>query len=254
MKVVILAGGWGTRLGKQADLKPKPMALIGNKPIIWHIMQIYSKYGYKDFIISCGVKSHIIKDFFMNYETLNSDFTIDLSDNSIEYHQEHKENDWKVTIIDTGLNTLKGGRLKRIEKYLDEGTNMITYGDGLANINIKKLVEFHDSHKKAVTITGVHPPARFGELKEENNVVYSFTEKPQTSIGLVNGGFMVFEKKLLDNLDTSTNCDLEFGALEKLANEGEVMVYKHEDRWECMDHERDFVRLNKLWNNNEAFW
>ena len=254
MKVVILAGGWGTRLGKESLLKPKPMALIGDRPIIWHIMKSYSKFGFKEFIISCGVKSHIIKDFFRNYETLNSNFTIDLSNNNVELHEDHEERDWKVTIIDTGLNTLKGARVKRIEKYLDQGPNMLTYGDGLADINIKKLLDFHNSHDKAVTITGVHPPARFGELKEKDGLVNSFSEKPQTSTGLINGGFMVFDKKLLKYLSLEENCDLEFGALEKLALEKEVMVYKHKGNWACMDHERDFVRLNDLWNNNKSFW
>tara|TARA_B100000242_G_C43028644_1_gene479111 strand:+ start:356 stop:1120 length:765 start_codon:yes stop_codon:yes gene_type:complete len=254
MKVVILAGGWGTRLGRYSELIPKPMVLIGNKPIIWHIMKIYSKYNFNEFIISCGVKSHVIKNFFRNYDSNNADFTINLSDNSIKYHQKHNEQDWKISVIDTGLNTLKGARIKRIEKYLDEGPNMVTYGDGLADIDIKKLLDFHNSHDKAVTITGVHPPARFGELQEENQILNSFSEKPKTSMGLVNGGFMVFNKKLLSYLDEDEKCDLEFGALEKLSKERQVMVFKHDGRWECMDHERDFVRLNNLWNRGEFFW
>ena len=254
MKVVILAGGWGTRLGRQSEIVPKPMALIGNRPIIWHIMKIYTKFNFNDFIISGGVKCNKIKEFFSNYDVINSDFTIDLSNNSINYHQTHEEKNWKVTIVDTGLNTLKGARLKRIEKYLDKGTNMITYGDGLSDININDLLNFHKSHNKSLTITGVQPPARFGEIKEKDGLVYSFSEKPQTSVGLINGGFMVFEEKLLDYLNDDENCDLEFGTLEKLVKEKEVMVYKHYGRWECMDHERDFVRLNNLWKKKEMFW
>ena len=254
MKVIILAGGWGTRLGQQSEEIPKPMVPIGNRPILWHIMKIYSHYGFNDFIISCGVKAHVIKNYFANYESFNKDFTIDISNQKIKYHSNHDEKNWKVTLIDTGLNTLKGARIKRVEKYLDDDINMITYGDGVSDINIKKLVEFHKSHEKIITITGVHPPARFGELIEKEGQVVSFEEKSQTSIGLINGGFMVFNKKLLDYLTEDGYCDLEKGPLEKLTREGEVMVYKHTGNWECMDHERDVVHLNKLWNDNNAFW
>ena len=254
MKVVILAGGWGTRLGKQTEIVPKPMVLIGGKPIIWHIMNIYSRFGFNEFIISCGVKAHVIKDYFRNYDTLNSNFTIDLSNNNVVLHDAHKEKNWKITIIDTGLNSLKGARIKRIEKFLDDDINMLTYGDGLADIDINKLLAFHKSHNKTITVTGVHPPARFGEIKENNGLVSTFSEKPQTSEGLINGGYMVFNKNLLDYLSTDSECDLEFGALEKLARKGEVMVYKHDGKWQCMDHERDFVRLNRLWEENKSFW
>ena len=173
---------------------------------------------------------------------------------NIIYHNDHSEKDWKVTLVDTGLNTLKGARIKRVEKYLENDINMVTYGDGVADINIKKLVEFHKSHGKTVTITGVHPPARFGELIEKDGQVISFEEKPQTSVGLINGGFMVFNKELLDNLNENEDCDFEFELLKELTNDGEVMVYKHTGNWECMDHERDVVYLNKLWNDKKAFW
>ena len=254
MKTIILAGGWGTRLGQQSEDIPKPMVPIGNRPILWHIMKIYSHYGFNDFVISCGVNAHIIKSYFANYESYSEDFTVDMSTQKIEYHNQHSEKNWKVTLVDTGLNTLKGARIKRVEKYLNEDINMVTYGDGVADINIKKLVEFHRSHGKTITITGVHPPARFGELIEQDGKVISFEEKPQASAGLINGGFMVFNKNLLNYLTTDENCDFEFGALENLADKGEVMVYKHEEQWECMDHERDVVHLNSLWNNNKAFW
>lgn len=254
MKVIILAGGWGTRLGRLTELIPKPMVTIGNKPILWHIMKIFSFYGYNDFIICLGVKAEVIKDYFYHYEVRNNDFTIDLSNGNIEFYNKHEKTNWKITLIDTGLSTLKGARIKRVEKYLDSGLNMITYGDGVANINLRKLVEFHKSHGKIITITGVHPPARFGELIEMDGKVIKFQEKPQSSVGSINGGFMVFNNSFLDYLTLDENCDLEKGPLEELSAKGEVMVYKHEGNWECMDHERDYEHLNKLWNNKEAFW
>jgi len=253
LKVIILAGGWGTRLGHLSELIPKPMVFIGGKPILWHIMKIYSYYGYNDFIICLGVKGEIIKDYFYHYDMKNNDFTIDLSNRNIQYYKNNDEN-WKVSLIDTGLNTLKGGRIKRVEKYLDTDINLLTYGDGVADINLPKLVEFHKSHGKIITLTGVHPPSRFGELNQKNGKVLKFQEKPQTSIGLINGGFMVFNKKLVDYLTPDENCDFEHGPLEQLTKEGEVMVYKHEGNWACMDHERDVYYLNELWIENKAFW
>ncbi len=254
MKVIILAGGWGTRLGHLTEVIPKPMVRIGNRPILWHIMKIYSHYGFNDFIICLGVKGSIIKDYFYNYDIRNFDFTINLSRNNIEFYNKNNETNWNVTLIDTGLNTLKGGRIKRVEKYLDPNMNMVTYGDGVIDLNINKLVEFHKSHGKMVTITGVYAPARFGELIEKDGKVITFKEKPQTSVGLINGGFMVFNNELLDYLTDDENCDFERGVLEELTEKGDVMVYKHEGNWECMDHERDVVHLNKLWNTNNAFW
>ena len=254
MKVIILAGGWGTRLEGEDGRIPKPMVAIGNRPVLWHIMKIYSHYGFNEFIICLGVKADAIKNYFYNYESINSDFTIEISTGNIKYHAHHDEKDWKVTLVDTGLNTLKGGRIKRIEKYLESDINMVTYGDGVADVNINKLVEYHKSHGKIVTITGVRPPARFGELVEKNGKVELFKEKPQTSQGLINGGFMVFNRKMLDYLTEDENCDFEVGPLETLAQNGEVMVYKHDGSWECMDHGRDVVHLNKLWNEKKAFW
>jgi glucose-1-phosphate cytidylyltransferase len=254
MQVIILAGGWGSRLGQQTEDIPKPMVPIGTKPILWHIMKIYSYYGLNNFIISCGVKAQKIKNYFANYESYNDDFTIDMANSKIKYHNQHSEKNWKVTLVDTGLNTLKGARIKRVSNYLDNNINMVTYGDGIADININKLLEFHKSHGKTITITGVHPPARFGEIIEKDGQVVSFEEKPQTSVGLINGGFMVFNKNLLDHLTTNENCDFESGPLEVLAKKGEVMVYKHLGSWECMDHERDVEYLNHLWNTDKAFW
>jgi glucose-1-phosphate cytidylyltransferase len=253
MKTIILAGGYGTRLGNITEAIPKPMVKIGNKPIIWHIMKIYSHYGYKDFIISLGYKAEVIKEYFYNYDIYNSDYRINLGTKEINLLNNQEEADWIVTLVDTGLDTLKGARIKRLEKYLDD-INMITYGDGVADINIANLIEFHKSHNKILTITGVHAPARFGEIIEKNNKIISFQEKPELSGGSINGGFMVFNRKLLDYLTTDEKCDFEKGPLEKLAQKGEIMLYKHPGKWACMDHERDVVYLNKLWNENKAFW
>jgi glucose-1-phosphate cytidylyltransferase len=254
MKVIILAGGWGSRLGQLSESVPKPMVAIGNKPVLWHIMKIYSHYGFNNFIIALGVKGNVIKDYFYNFNSRNSDFSVDLSTGDITYHKKHNKSNWNVTLVDTGLNTLKGGRIKRLENYLTDDINLITYGDGVADINIIKLVKYHKSHGKTITVTGVHPPARFGELVEKEGHIISFEEKPQVSVGLINGGFMVFNKNLLDYLNFDRSCDLERGALEKLSSTGEVMVYKHDGLWECMDHERDVVHLNNLWDENKAFW
>ena len=254
MKVIILAGGLGTRLGTQIEAIPKPMVPIGNKPVLWHIMKIYSHYGFNDFIICLGVRGNVIKNYFYQYEIINNDFTIDLSSGDIDYHSSHDENNWKVTLADTGLDTLKGGRIKRVEKYLDAQINMLTYGDGVADIDLSKLLEFHQSHDRIVTVTGVRRPSRFGELVEEGGLVRSFAEKPRFSSGLINGGFMVFDRQMLNYLTDDEACDFEIGPLERLAQDGQAMVYKHEGNWDCMDHERDVAYLNTLWRENKAFW
>ncbi|MCB0460426.1 MAG: glucose-1-phosphate cytidylyltransferase [Flavobacteriaceae bacterium] len=252
MKVVILAGGFGSRLGHVTELIPKPMVEVGGRPIIWHIMKIYASYGFNEFVIALGYKGNIIKDYFHKLQSYNSDFTVDTATGEITYHNNNIDH-WKVTLVDTGLETLKGGRIKRLENYLDD-INMLTYGDGVANINIKDLVNFHKRHGKLVTITGVKPPSMFGEVIEKEGLVLSFEEKPQTSHGLINGGYMVFNKEMLQYLSADVNCDFEFGALEKLAEEREVMTYMHEGFWECADTVRDVNHLNKLWETNKAEW
>jgi len=244
MQTIILAGGWGTRLGKNFEDIPKPMVKIGDKPILWHIMKTYSYYGYNDFIICLGVKGDFIKDYFFHYNLYNSD------DVTIYTHYDHSipeqiEN-WKVKLCNTGIDTPKGGRIKKIEKYLDD-INMITYGDSLCDVDINKLIEFHKANGKMVTLTAVHPPARFGEIVDNK-----FSEKPQTSSGYINGGYMVFNKELLNFLDE--NSEFESDILEKLSKRDELMIYQHEGKWECMDHERDVTHLNKLWNEDKAFW
>ena len=254
MKVIILAGGWGTRLGRQSVEIPKPMVLIGDKPILWHIMKIFSAHSLNEFIISCGVKAHVIKNYFANYDNYNADYKIDLKTSEITYFNKSAKEEWEVSLIDTGINTLKGARIKRLERFLDHDVNLVTYGDCVSDVNITALIEFHKSHGKILTITGVHPSARFGELIEDNGRAVSFKEKPQTSVGIINGGFMVFNKELLDYLSDDETCDFESGAVELLAKKSEVMVFKHEGNWECMDHERDVQYLNELWKNGKAFW
>lgn len=254
MKVVIMAGGYGSRLGEATTLIPKPMVEIGGKPILWHIMKIYSYYGFNEFIICLGYKAKIIKEYFMNYQVYNNDFTINIGDKSIEFHNKHDELNWKVTLVDTGVETLKGARLKKIEKYLDEDVNLLTYGDGVADINIKELIEYHYSKDKMVTISGVHPPARFGELQEIDGILSSFEEKAQVSQGMINGGFMVFNKALLQYLTEDDDCDLEYGIFEELAKEGQISVFKHKGLWACMDTPRDVVMLENSWKQNQAFW
>ena len=255
MKVVILCGGLGTRLREETEFRPKPMVEIGGKPILWHTMKIYTHYGYKDFILCLGYKGEIIKEYFYNYELINNDFTIELGDDrDIEIHSDHGEKGWRITLADTGDKALKGARLKRVEKYIDGDQFMMTYGDGVANIDIHSLLVFHRTHGKLATVTGISPASRFGELKIKGNQVESFSEKPRTSSGLINGGFFVFEKGIFDYLSANDNCDLEIGPLEEIARKGQLMVYKHRGFWACMDTLRDMDYLNKLWSENKAFW
>lgn len=253
MKVVILAGGHGTRLGQLSDVIPKPMVRIGEKPIIWHIMKIYSHFGLNDFIVCLGVKGEVIKHYFNHYQHLNCDFTINLKSMIKEFHSSH-EDAFNVTLAETGNTALKGARIKKIEQYLDDETNLLTYGDGLADIDINELLKFHKSHGKLLTISAVHPPERFGELKHKDGRVLSFIEKPKKSQRYINGGFMVFNKGFLKYLTTDDNCDFESGPLEELSKKDQIMAYQHEKNWDCMDHERDVIYLNELWNSNNAFW
>jgi len=255
MKVVILCGGLGTRLREETEFRPKPMVEIGGKPILWHTMKIYTHYGYKDFILCLGYKGEIIKEYFYNYELINNDFTIELGDDrDIEIHSDHGEKGWRITLADTGDKALKGARLKRVEKYIDGDQFMMTYGDGVANIDIHSLLAFHHTHGKLATVTGINPTSRFGELKIKGGQVESFSEKPRTTSGLINGGFFVFNKGIFDYLSADDNCDLETGSLEEIARKGQLMVYKHTGFWACMDTLRDMDYLNKLWNENKAFW
>ncbi len=248
MKVVILAGGKGTRISEYTNLIPKPMVPIGNFPIIWHIMKIYAHYGFKDFVVALGYKSEVIKDYFIKFNSLNSDFTVDLSSGKIEIHQ-NKSLDWKVTLVDTGEETMTGGRLKRLKNYLKEDTFMLTYGDGLADINIKDLLDFHFANKKLVTMTAVRPSARFGELELKSNLITSFKEKPQLKDGWINGGFFVMEPEFID-LINDDNEMLERKPLEIAAKNNQLIAFKHESFWQCMDNKRDLENLQNLWKEN----
>lgn len=255
MKVVILCGGLGTRLREETEFRPKPMVEIGSKPILWHIMKIYAHYGFKEFILCLGYKGEMIKEYFYNYEVLNNDFTIELGDKkNIEICDNHTEKGWRVTLVDTGNKALKGARLKRIERYIDNDHFMVTYGDGIADIDIDALLKFHRSHGKLATVTGINPTSRFGELKTKGDQVESFSEKPETSSGLINGGFFVFNKGIFNYLSADDDCDFEIGPLEKVAREGQLMVYKHTGFWACMDTLRDMEHLNNLWAGYKAAW
>lgn len=255
MKVVILCGGKGTRLREETEVRPKPMVQIGNRPILWHIMKTYAYHGFKEFVICLGYKGHMIKEYFLNYEMMNNDFTIKLCDRkSVQIHSNHEETDWTVTLADTGEETQTGGRVKRIEKYIDDDIFMLTYGDGVADINIKELLEFHKSHGKIGTMTAVHPPSRFGELTIDGDQITKFTEKPQTKEGMISGGFFVFSKEFFNYLSDDEDCYLEKSPLENLAKEGELMVYQCDKFWQCVDTYRELEVLNSLWKDNNAPW
>jgi glucose-1-phosphate cytidylyltransferase len=252
MKVVILAGGFGTRLSEYTESIPKPMVAVGGKPILWHIMSTYAKFGYKDFYIALGYKAEVIKEYFLNYQTLNSDFIIDLSNSKIVAHQQDKI-DWKVTLVDTGLNSMTGGRVKRIQDFIGDEPFLLTYGDGVADIDINALVKFHKNHGKMVTVSAVHPSARFGELDINNDVVTSFKEKPQTTQGWINGGYFVVNPDFFDLIEGDDSI-LEKEPLEQATQMGELMAYQHDGFWQCMDTKRDRDHLEELWVGGSAPW
>jgi glucose-1-phosphate cytidylyltransferase len=256
MKVVILCGGLGTRLREETEFRPKPMVNIGDRPILWHIMKIYAHYGFKEFVLCLGYKGETIKEFFYNYEILNNDITIELGNTKrIEIHSENTEKDWKITLADTGKKALKGARLKRIEKYIDNDIFMMTYGDGVSSLNINDLLAFHKKHGKLATVTGVVATSRYGEIKISGDRAEKFSEKPgEGGSDYINGGFFVFNRKIFEYLHDEDVCDFEYGTLEKIADDGELMVYKHDGFWSCMDTSRDMEHLNKLWNENKAYW
>ncbi|SCJ73216.1 Glucose-1-phosphate cytidylyltransferase [uncultured Clostridium sp.] len=253
MKVVILAGGFGTRLSEETDIKPKPMVEIGGKPILWHIMKIYSKYGYNEFIICCGYKGYAIKEYFISYYNHTCDITVNLKSGNLKVHKSNAE-DWKVTLVDTGLNTLTGGRIKRIKDYIGNEPFLLTYGDGVADINIEKLVEFHKLNKKLVTVTSVQPSGRFGALDiGGNDEVFNFVEKPAGDGAWINGGFFVCEPQVFSYLkDDYTIWEKE--PLQQLARDGQLMAYKHYGFWKPMDMLRDKIELDNLWNTGKAPW
>jgi glucose-1-phosphate cytidylyltransferase len=257
MEIVILCGGLGTRLREETEYRPKPMVNIGSRPILWHIMKLYSIFGYNNFVLALGYKGEMIKDYFSHYEIINNDVTIELGKpDSMRIHSNHDEVGWKVTLAETGKNSLKGSRIKQIEKYVKGDTFMLTYGDGVSNIDINKLLKFHESHGKMITLSGINIGSKFGELKVQENQVLSFQEKPDqvSEDSWINGGFFVCNKKFFDFLSLDEDCDFEFGALEEIAGQGELMVYKHTGFWACMDTLRDMEYLNKLWKEGKAKW
>ena len=252
MKAVILAGGLGTRLSEETVIKPKPMVEIGGMPIIWHIMKIYSHYGINDFIICCGYKGYLIKEYFMNYSLHTSDVNIDLTSNNIQVINKTQE-DWKITLVDTGEDSMTGGRLKRVAEYLDDEDFCFTYGDGVADIDIQKLIDFHKNHRKLATLTATYPPGRFGSLVIKDNTVNKFLEKPKGDGAVINGGFFVLSPKVISLInDDKTIWEQE--PLNKLASDGELMSFLHNGFWQPMDTLRDKTYLNDLWNEDKAPW
>ena len=255
MKIVILCGGLGARLREETEFRPKPMVPIGHRPILWHIMKTYEHYGYNDFVLALGYKGEMIKDYFYHYELMNSAVSVKLGHpRELRIHECHEEAGWQITMVDTGDKALKGARLKKLERYIDGDIFMVTYGDGLCDVNINDLLGFHKKHGKIATLTGINPASRFGELSIDGNRVKTLREKPEIGRGFVNGGFFVFKREILDYLTLDDSCDLEIGPLEKIAEEGQLMVYKHNGFWACMDTIRDTDYLNNVWNNNSAKW
>lgn len=252
MKVVILAGGFGTRISEESHLKPKPMIEIGEQPILWHIMKYYSSYGYNDFVICLGYKQYMVKEYFADYFLHTSDVTFDLQNNKMEIHNNYSE-PWKVTLVDTGLNTMTGGRVKRVREYLNDETFMLTYGDGVCDVNINDLVSFHKAHGKMLTLTAVKPEGRFGVLDIQDNKVQAFREKSQYDAGWINGGYMVVNPQIFDYIEGDSTM-FEKEPLTKAAHDGELMSFKHEGFWQCMDTKREKEKLEKMWNEGKAPW
>jgi glucose-1-phosphate cytidylyltransferase len=255
MQTLILCGGMGTRLREETEYRPKPMVEIGGRPILWHIMKCYAAHGFTDFVICLGYKGETIKEYFLNYEAMNNDFTIELGKrNAVDFYDAHGEHGWRVTLVDTGIHTMTGARIKRASRYLSGDRFMLTYGDGVSNVDVRSLVAFHDRAKTLATVTGVHPSSRFGELLINGHRVEQFSEKPQTHEGLINGGFFVFERQALEYLSDDPDCVLEREPLERLATAGQLSVYQHRGFWQCMDTYRDYQHLNQLWDSGRAEW
>ena len=255
MKVVVLCGGLGTRLREETEYRPKPMVEIGGRPILWHIMKLYAHRGFADFVLCLGYRGNMIKEYFLNYEAMNNDFTICLGQESkIQYNAVHEEQGFRVTLAETGLATMTGGRLKRIEKYIDGDIFMLTYGDGLADLDMRKLLDFHYQHGKIATVTAVLPPSRYGVLQIGNSgQVAKFLEKPRTE-SFASAGFFVFHRRVLDYLGHDDACVLEHEPLERLAADGQLVAYQHEGFFYAMDTYREYQYLNELWASNQAPW
>ncbi|MBD3314218.1 MAG: glucose-1-phosphate cytidylyltransferase [Chitinivibrionales bacterium] len=252
MKVAILAGGLGTRLAEETEVKPKPMVEIGGKPILWHIMKIYAHHGFTDFVVALGYKGEIIKKYMVDYVALSSDLTVNLRDGNVTRHDRH-DCDWSVQLIDTGLHTMTGGRIKRLAPYLGDRTFMLTWGDGVADVNIQDLLAFHRSHGKLATVTAVRPAARYGRLELRESMVAEFSEKPQTGEGWINGAFFVLEPRAIEYIDDDGTM-WEHAPLERLARDGQLMAYRHGSFWQCMDTLREKRILERYWESGNAPW
>jgi glucose-1-phosphate cytidylyltransferase len=253
MQVAILAGGLGTRLREETEVRPKPMVMIGNRPILWHIMARYAMFGFNRFVICLGYKGDVIRDYFLNYKYFHCDFTVALGTNEVETHNGHEEQNWRVTLAETGADTMTGGRLRRIAKYIDSPLFLATYGDGVANVDIRALVDSHRRSGKLATVTAVRPSSRFGELSVQEGLVSSFEEKPQVGNSWINGGYFVFNREVLDLISGDSD-KLETDVLKKLADMRELAVYQHQDFWQCMDNLREMELLNKMWQSGRAPW
>jgi glucose-1-phosphate cytidylyltransferase len=252
MRVVILAGGLGTRLQEETTVKPKPMVEIGGRPILWHIMKHFSHHGFTEFVVALGYKGECIKRYFLDYPALNNNFTIDLASGQVETHAKKCE-DWKIHLVDTGTDTNTGGRVKRLQRWLDAGTFLVTYGDGVCDVNLQEVLRLHQTSGCAATVTAVRPPARFGGLLFDAHRVARFTEKPQAGEGWINGGYMVCEPRVFDYLG-GDSASLEIDALERLAEAGQLAAYRHDGFWQCMDTLRDKRQLEALWEQDKAPW
>jgi len=253
MKVGILAGGHGTRLAEETEIKPKPMVEIGGRPILWHIMMHYSCYGHNNFVIALGYKGEVIKRYMVDYCSLNSNLTVNLKDGRVEPHGNDGIQDWTIELIDTGLNTMTGGRIKRLQPYMGDSTFMLTWGDGVSTVDLDKLLAFHRNHGRLITMTAVRPPARYGHMEFEGDRIREFTEKPQTAEGWINGAFFVVEPQVFDYIE-GDDTQFEREPLVRLAADGELMAYRHDGFWQCMDTRRDKYVLEKLWDSGEAPW
>jgi len=252
MKVAILAGGIGTRLSEETTIKPKPMVEVGGKPILWHIMNIYASFGFKEFVVALGYKGEVIKDYFLNYHYYSRSITVQLKTGGVTAHNLDGE-DWTIHLLNTGINTNTGGRVKRIAEFIGNETFMLTYGDGVGNINIPRLLEFHKQQKKYVTLTAVRPPARFGQMSIEGESVVEFKEKPQIGEGHINGGFFVVDPAAIQYIQGDPTA-WEFESLKQIATEGQLAAYQHNDFWQCMDTLRDVHNLERLWQEGNAPW